>query len=87
MSFSPPAPFNFNILNDSLVVFDQKDFDLRFSITGSFIPENVKIIYNGASYFTIKDDDNTFRYTFQNLSEEVILKYKAIIMFQRIINY
>ena len=48
--------FNFKILNDSLVVFDQQDFDLRFSITGSFIPENVKIIYNGASYFTTKID-------------------------------
>ena len=75
--FSPPAPFNFNILNDSLVVFDQQDFDLKFSITGSFIPENVKIIYNGASYFTNKDDDNTFGYRFSNLSEEVTFQIQG----------
>ena len=75
--FEPPAPFNFNILNDSLVVFDQQDFDLKFSITGSFIPENVKINFNGASYFTNKTDSNTFSYRFTNLSEEVIFQIQG----------
>lgn len=75
--FSPPTPFNFNILNDSLVVFDQQDFDLKFSITGSFIPENVKIIFNGGSYFTNKNDSNTFSYRFTNLSEEVTFQIQG----------
>lgn len=75
--FEPPAPFNFNILNDSLVVFDQQDFDLKFSITGSFIPENVKINFNGVSYFTNKIDSNTFSYRFSNLSEEVIFQIQG----------
>lgn len=70
-TYVPPAPFSFNILNDSLETLNYKDFELKFSITGDFVPDNVKVVFNGSSYFVNELNSNTFSYKFSNVSQSI----------------
>ena len=52
--FSPPAPFQFQIINKNLQTQQNQDFILKVKTVGKVIPEDVKIIIGQESYFLEK---------------------------------
>jgi hypothetical protein len=64
-AFSPPAPFNFIILNSTLVTEQDKDFILHIKTEGKVVPESAMIFIGEESYFleTIKPGEFQFKIT------------------------
>lgn len=50
-AFAPPAPFQFKILNSSLVTEQNKDFTIRVRTEGKVVPEKTMIFFNNESYY------------------------------------
>ncbi|WP_373057229.1 hypothetical protein [Zunongwangia sp. H14] len=67
--YQPPAPFNFIILNDSLVVKENEDFKLRVSTTGRIAPAQISLSYDGKVYVMKNEEPGIFGYTFKNPQE------------------
>ncbi|HLS11261.1 MAG TPA: hypothetical protein VK050_03775 [Flavobacteriaceae bacterium] len=63
VAYTPPAPYSFHILNDSLTVVQNEPFDLAFTIIGNRIPEEVKLEIGEESYFLQEDDKGVYRYS------------------------
>ena len=61
--FSPPAPFEFVLLNSSLQTEQNKDFVVRVKSKGKAVPENVMILIGEESYFmeTVKLGEFQFK--------------------------
>lgn len=75
--YIPKAPFQFNIKNNDLSVIENEDFELEVSLSGSSIPNEVFVEYDGKEYKLNKKDKNTFTYLFNNVQEEKDFKLSA----------
>jgi len=60
--FSPPAPFQFVVLNDNLQTEQNKDFIIRIKTKGKITPENVMIFIGDESYFMESTKAGEFQY-------------------------
>ena len=69
--FSPPAPFDFVVLNPILQTEQNKDFVLRVATKGKIIPENVMIFIGDESYFMETIEPGIFQYKIFNPSSNV----------------
>jgi hypothetical protein len=65
-SFTPPAPFQFNILNKQLLVTEGDDFELQVKLVGKTIPDNIYISIGSSEYKLQKKDNFLFSYVFKN---------------------
>ena len=63
--FSPPAPFEFQILNSNLTTQQHKDFILRVKSNGKLVPEKAVIIINNERYFMESNSAGEFQYKFE----------------------
>ncbi len=63
-AFLPPAPFRFEILNRNLETLEDRSFVLHFTTIGELAPDEVKIHYNGESYFVRTLENGNMEYTF-----------------------
>jgi len=72
VSFLPPAPFEFVLLNSSLQTEQNKDFIVKVKTKGKVIPENAMIFINDESYFMENTKPGEFEFKIekptQNLS-------------------
>lgn len=76
--FVPVAPFQFNILNDDLQGFRNEDFELRVSLTGNFIPEELYINLGKRRLKAKRQTGGSeFTYVFQNLQNSVNFSLEA----------
>ncbi|NLB87114.1 MAG: hypothetical protein GX793_08650 [Bacteroidales bacterium] len=73
-----PAPFSFEVLNDSLQVKKGKDFILRISAKGKYSPEQVILNYMGNSFYMEKESLGIFTYKFKNLNNDINFNLTAI---------
>lgn len=71
VTYTPPAPYSFEILNDSLTVVQNEAFDLAFIIVGNRIPEDVKLLVNDQSYQLHTDNNGVYRYSLMADSESL----------------
>jgi len=62
--YLPPAPFSFEIGNQSLNALQNTPFQLEIKVSGTRLPENASIYYNNQQYFLTQIDPETYRYTF-----------------------
>ncbi len=76
-AYEPPAPFQFYVVNNNLNVVENTDFNLRVTIDGSVMPDNVQIIYNGESYFLQQKSMGGFEYVFSQPKENTTFKLTA----------
>jgi len=76
-AYTPPAPFQFVVLNSNLEAEEGKDFQLKVFTEGDVVPENAQIIYEGQSYFLRKNANNQFEYEFENIKKPFEFKLKA----------
>jgi hypothetical protein len=72
VSFLPPAPFEFVLLNSNLQTEQNKDFVVKVKSKGKVIPENAMIFINDESYFMENTKPGEFEFKIekptQNLS-------------------
>ena len=64
-AFVPPAPFYFEIINEKLETVEDQSYVLRFRTIGDLIPENIRIVYDGQSYYINNSENDLLEYTFE----------------------
>lgn len=69
--YSPPAPFSFSILNESLAVVEGEPFTLQIETVGNNVPENVKINFSNESYYLENSALGKFQYTFSKIQKSI----------------
>lgn len=75
--FEKPAPFQFVLKNDKLKVVQNGDFELEVNTEGVIVPNDAFIAIGDYEYRMRKTDENTFVYTFSNVSKPVDFKLHA----------
>ena len=69
--YSPPAPFSFSILNESLTVVEGEPFMLQIETVGNTVPENVKISFLNESYYLENSALGKFQYSFSKIQKSI----------------
>lgn len=75
--FSPEAPFKFIINNNSTQAFANEDFQLKVSLEGSAIPEDVYLVRGDQRMKLVNEKDNSFSYQFDRLQEDLTFQLEA----------
>ena len=70
-NYTPPAPFKFVIINDSLTTIENKPFSLNVKTEGRVVPDKIEISFAGQSYYLKKSDNQLFQYRFLNPAESI----------------
>jgi hypothetical protein len=71
------APFQFNVENKNLNAIEQKDFTLNLKLTGSEVPEEVFITYNGNRFKMERNSAVAFQYAFRNVQHDMNFSFQA----------
>ena len=65
--YQPPAPFSFQLLNNSLDVIEGQTFTVEIETVGEVVPEDAKIYFDNESYFLENLGNGKFQYTFSTI--------------------
>ncbi len=65
--YQKPAPFRYELLNDSLTVIEGNSFKIQLRTEGDIVPEKLYINYNGNNYL-LSNSSRIFEYTFNLVS-------------------
>jgi len=76
-SFPVPAPFKFNLLNKSLTVFKNQDFDLNLELKGEEIPDQCYIVVRNQRFKLKRSSDGLFSYAFKNVQRNESFYFEA----------
>ncbi|MCW2117984.1 hypothetical protein [Flavobacterium sp. 7A] len=75
--FSPPAPFEFVVLNKNMVTEQSKDFVFQVRTVGNVVPENASIHIGDESYFLESIKPGVFQYTLSKPMNSVLFHVEA----------
>jgi hypothetical protein len=75
--FTPPAPFQFKILNSSLVTEQNKDFTIRVRTEGKVVPEKTMIFFNNESYYMESVRPGEFEFKITNPTQDLNFHLEA----------
>ena len=75
--FSPPAPFQFVMLNSYLQTEQNKDFIIRVKTEGKIVPENAMIFIGDESYFMETTKAGEFQYILEKPTSNVLFHVEA----------
>lgn len=75
--FEKQAPFKFSVANKSLDAIQQQDYELVLHVNGSEVPGEVFIEVDGVEHKMEKDNNITFKYTFQNVQKNIPFSFSA----------
>ncbi|WP_194851600.1 DUF4175 family protein [Nonlabens antarcticus] len=75
--YVPPAPFSFEILNKDLKALQNKPFVLDIKVSGTKLPENASINYNGQNYFLIQNSPESYSFTFDRPADDTAFYFTA----------
>lgn len=76
-AYEPPVPFKFIILNDSLSVYENKDYTLRVRAEGEMIPEDINVAYDDQVYLMKNKGDGTYEFIFSQINKSLDFELKA----------
>ncbi|KJD34078.1 glutamyl-tRNA synthetase [Tamlana nanhaiensis] len=76
-AYTPPAPFEFFVVNENLTAVENKDFTLQVRTAGEVIPETVEINYNNETYFLKQKGNGEFEYVFNKPKTAIAFKLTA----------
>ncbi len=65
--YSPQAPFNFVIQNESLIAFYNEPFPVNLSLTGEALPQDVYLISGTLRIKMLSSNKDAFQYVFENI--------------------
>jgi hypothetical protein len=77
ISYNPPAPFLFSVLNSDLKVIQGKPITVSVKTIGTIVPSEAKIIFNNQEYFLRNNGSSTFSYTFSDVQESISFYLEA----------
>jgi len=69
-SFAEPAPFEFVLENKGLNAYRNEDLEVKVNLKGEAIPDHMYLIHQGRRIKMVKNEDQTYSYTFRNLQKE-----------------
>ncbi|HSZ72979.1 MAG TPA: hypothetical protein VK750_09910, partial [Cytophagaceae bacterium] len=76
--FVAPAPFNFDLKNNTLEIFKNEDFKLDLAITGNSLPDDVFILINGQkTRMAHAEQQNHFTFSFKNVQTNQLFSFLA----------
>ncbi|MBD0723618.1 hypothetical protein B6A10_00325 [Flavobacterium sp. L1I52] len=75
--FSPPAPFEFVLLNQNLQTQQNKDFIVKVHTKGKVVPENVMIFINDETYFMENVKPGEFQFKIEKAVSDVSFHLEA----------
>ena len=75
--FVPEAPFRFVLLNDTLEVPEQQDFEVVLEMQGAVIPQQVDLEVDGQRIPLVKKDATRFTHRFRNVQEAIDFTFTA----------
>jgi hypothetical protein len=75
--FSPEAPFQFHVLNTSLVAYFNEDFNLQMTLEGSAIPETAYIISGNQRWKMESSDQGKFGYLFEKIQNPLAFQIES----------
>lgn len=84
--FSPAAPFEFHVNNESLNAFFNEDFTLNLSTLGKTVPEHVYIVIGDQRYKMQSPAAGEFAYTFEKIQRPLAVQFEASGFFSDPIN-
>ncbi|MEZ4801552.1 MAG: DUF4175 family protein [Gelidibacter sp.] len=76
-AYEPPAPFQFFVVNEKLQAIENNDYKLLVKTTGTVIPDNAQIHYNGETYFLQQTAPGQFEYVFSKPKSEIDFNLSA----------
>ncbi len=77
VSFSPPAPFKFVILNSELKTEQGNDFILKIKTVGKVVPENSMIYIEDGSFFMENIGPGEFQFKIVKPSQNIVFHMQA----------
>ena len=75
--FAPEAPFLFLILNDTLQVPEDQDFELLVELEGKAVPQQAEVVVDGQRIPLVKQDAVRFTHRFRNVQEPITFHLEA----------
>ncbi|MEM9051990.1 MAG: DUF4175 family protein [Bacteroidota bacterium] len=75
--YTPQAPFEFLVMNESLSIPGNEDFTLEANIDGEYVPQSVKIDLGGKAFRLNNEGGGKFSYTFRNVRNDIPFKFFA----------
>lgn len=75
--YSPKAPFDFVITNETLTGFYNEDFTVNIDLRGSAVPENAYLVSKNMRLKLLRNPEGQFHYTFEKLQAEVGFQIEA----------
>lgn len=75
--YSPPAPFEFVVTNNSLTAQQETDFILQVKTQGSVVPENAMITIGEENYYLESTSPGVFQYRFEKPVKNIEFQLKA----------
>jgi hypothetical protein len=75
--YTPPAPFEFVVLNNSLTAQQGSDFILQVKTQGNITPENAMISIGNESYYLENVKPGIFEYRFEKPNQDIDFTLKA----------
>jgi hypothetical protein len=75
--FLPVAPFDFVLLNDSLTVPEQQDFEVLLELRGEVIPQQVEVEVDGQRIPLVRSDATHFTHRFRNVQQPIAFTFVA----------
>ena len=77
IAYTPPAPFEFFIMNTNLEAIENTSFTLVAKAVGSVVPESVQIVYNDEVYILNQTELGVFEYEFSQPKTAINFKLVA----------
>lgn len=77
--YSKPSPFNFQLLNKNLQVFDNQALTIKLKVSGNYLPNKVYIIIGDISVPMKRDNLNShiYTYTIKKINKSFKFLFKA----------
>lgn len=72
MAYEKPLPFTIQVRNEELKAIQLEDFELKVSVKGEVLPEQLFITSNGAEFQMQKVDRLNFSYVFKKLQKSQV---------------
>jgi len=76
-TYTPPAPFYFNLNNQNLQVIQGKPITVSLKTVGSVLPSEAKIIYNNQQYYLQNNGNGSFSYMFSDVQKPLTFFVEA----------
>ncbi len=77
VDYKPKAPFDFDVLNPSLQVPLNEDFELQVRAVGGYVPQSMSMDLGGKTFRLKPTGNGEFSYTFRKVRQEVPFRLMA----------